>query len=174
MTNDTMVTIQGWVANEPALRTVGGTPVLNFRIGSTPRRFRRSTGEWVDGQTQWYGVSAWRHLAENGDGSLVKGDPVVIHGRLEHRTYLNRSGVEVVALEIDAITIGHDLTRGASKFRKSARAAGAPASPEVPSPGAPPYDAGPVAPPVEDPYAVVSEGNGPVPGKDVAEAQTAA
>ena len=42
MTNETMVTIQGWVGNEPTLRIVGGAPVLNFRVGATPRRLAGS------------------------------------------------------------------------------------------------------------------------------------
>lgn len=165
MTNETMVTIQGWIGNEPSLRMVGGAAVVNFRVGATPRRFKQSTGEWVDGQTQWYGVSAWRALAENAEHSLGKGDPVLIHGKLNHRTYINKQGVEVVALEIEAITIGHDLTRGTSRFRRVVRSAETPvrATPEPP-------DFGPsVYPPAEDPYAEQTVANGPAP-KDSEEA----
>ncbi|GAB3865641.1 single-stranded DNA-binding protein [Nocardioides maradonensis] len=119
MSNETMVTIQGWVANEPVVRTVSGHEVVNFRVGVTPRRFHRSRQEWVDGQTQWYAVSAWRALAANCGRSLHKGDPVIVHGRLDHRTYINASNLEVVALEIEALTVGHDLCRGFGNFLKS-------------------------------------------------------
>lgn len=119
MANETFVTIQGWIANVPMVRDIGGTPVLNFRVGCTPRHFSKSTGTWVDGQTQWYGVSAWRRLAEHGGRSLNQGDAVVIHGRLNHRTYVNKNGLEAVAVDIDALTIGHDLTRGVSRFQKA-------------------------------------------------------
>ncbi|WP_435768846.1 single-stranded DNA-binding protein [Nocardioides sp. SYSU DS0651] len=122
MANDTMVTIQGWIGNVPMMRDVSGHPVLNFRVGSTPRRRKPSTNEWVDGETQWYGVSAWRRLAEHAAKSLKQGDPVLVHGRLNHRTYVNKSGIEVVALEIDAITLGHDLSRGVATFLKASRA----------------------------------------------------
>lgn len=118
MANDTMVTIQGWIGSAPALREVAGTPVLNFRVGATPRHLNRSTGEWVDGQTQWYAVSAWRRLAVHGERSLRQGDAVIVHGRLQHRTYINKAGVEAVAIEIEAITVGHDLTRGMTSFTK--------------------------------------------------------
>ncbi|WP_408898679.1 single-stranded DNA-binding protein [Nocardioides sp. R1-1] len=120
MSHQTMVTVQGWIGTTPTLREVGGVPVLNFRLGCTPRHFHRASGAWVDGQTQWYGVSAWRRLATHGGPSLRQGDPVLVHGRLEHRTYVNKSGVEVVALEIEAVTIGHDLTRGVATFVKAA------------------------------------------------------
>lgn len=146
MTNETMVTIQGWVANDPVLRMVGGASVLNFRVGATPRRFSKKTEEWVDGQTQWYGVSAWRHLAENGERSLEKGDPVFVHGRLNHRSYVNSQGLEVVALEIEALTLGHDLTRGSTRFRKVTRVL-EPSREEAGLPG------GGSAEPSEDPWA---------------------
>lgn len=120
--NHTMLTVQGWIGTTPMLREVGGVPVLNFRLGCTPRHFNRSTGTWVDSETQWYAVSAWRRLAANGGTSLRQGDAVVVHGRLDHRTYVNKSGQEVVALEIEAVTIGHDLTRGTASFVKVAAA----------------------------------------------------
>lgn len=119
MSNETMVTIRGWMANDPTVRSANGFNVASFRVGCTPRRFNRARQEWVDAPTQWYAVSAWRELAANCERSLKKGDPVIVHGRLEHRTYVNAAGTEVVSLEIDAITVGHDLTRGFGQFMKS-------------------------------------------------------
>lgn len=137
MSNDTTITLQGWIGSEPTLREVGGASVSSFRIGMTPRRYHRQRDEWVDGETQWYTVNAWRSLADHCHRSLHKGDPVVVHGRLNHRTYLNKSEVEVISLEIDASTIGHDLTRGCSQFLKApprergvGQGAGAAGSPE--------------------------------------------
>lgn len=123
MANETIVTVQGWVAGIPMVREVGGVPVINFRIGCTPRHFHRASNSWVDGPTQWYGVSAWRRLATHGGSSLKQGDAVVVHGRLNHRTYVNKSEVEVLTMEIEAFTIGHDLTRGTSAFTKAPAAA---------------------------------------------------
>ena len=118
MSNETMVTVQGWLGNDPQLRDVAGTSVANFRVGCTPRRFHRVRQEWVDGETQWYGVSAWRALGEHCKRSLHVGDPVIVHGRLNQRSY-DRNGVEVTVLEIDAVVVGHDLTRGVSSFSKT-------------------------------------------------------
>ena len=39
-------------------REAGGTRVSTFRVGCTPRYLRN--GMWVDGQTSWYTVHAWR------------------------------------------------------------------------------------------------------------------
>ena len=118
MTNDTMVTVQGWLGNEPQLRQAAGTSVAHFRLGCTPRRYNRVRQEWSDGPTQWYSVSAWRILGDHCKRSLHVGDPVIVHGRLNQRSY-DRDGVEVTVLEIDAVTVGHDLTRGIASFSKT-------------------------------------------------------
>jgi single-strand DNA-binding protein len=118
MTNDTMVTVQGWLGNEPQQRQVAGTTVTNFRLACTPRRFHRGRQEWVNGATQWYGVSAWRALGEHCKRSLRRGDPVMVHGRLTQRSY-DRDGVEVTVLEIEALGVGHDLTWGVSSFGRT-------------------------------------------------------
>lgn len=117
MSNDTMVTVQGWLGSNPQLREAAGTPVANFRVGCTPRRFSRVHNSWVDGPTQWYSVSAWR-AGENRSRSLHLGDPVIVHGRLNQRSY-ERNGVEVPVLEIDAVAVGHDLSRGVGSFTKN-------------------------------------------------------
>lgn len=150
MTNDTMVTVQGWIGSAPVLRDAGGAAVLNFRLGCTPRHFRRATSEWVDGETQWYTVNAWRRLAGHAAKSLKQGDPVVVHGRLHHRTYVNKAGVETISVEIEAVTLGHDLTRGVASFLKAPRAQ------DSAQPTGATVDLGPVP---EDPFAGADPGH---------------
>lgn len=118
MSNETMVTLQGWVGGDVTLRPVAGTVVAAFRVACTPRRFQRSTGEWVDGPTQWYAVNAWRALGQHCHDSLRRGDPVVVHGRLQQRSFVTKAGVEVTALEVDATVVGHDLNRGVTHFER--------------------------------------------------------
>ncbi len=120
--NDTLITLQGWLGSDVSLRQAGETPVASFRVACTPRRYQRKTDEWVDGDTQWYTVSAWRGLADNCARSLHRGDPVVVHGRLNAQTWTNSAGIEVTGFEVDATFVGHDLTRGTSSFTRSTRA----------------------------------------------------
>ena len=122
MFNETMVTLQGWIGSDVVLRQAGDTPVASFRVGCTPRRRQKATGQWVDGDTQWYSVSAWRWLGEHCARSLRKGDPVVVHGRLNARNYVTKAGVEVTSYDVDALLVGHDLTRGTTVFTKAERA----------------------------------------------------
>lgn len=116
MSNDTMVTLQGHVGGDVQLRTAGESCVANIRVACTPRRYQRRTDEWVDGQTQWYTVNAWRALGEHCARSLRRGDPVIVHGRLHARTYINKHHVEVLTFEVEALMVGHDLSRGISQF----------------------------------------------------------
>ena len=80
--NDSLVTLQGYLGGDVRLHETGDTPVAHFRVGSTPRWVDRRTGQWVDGTTVWYSVTAWRGLARNCADSLRRGDPVAVHGRL--------------------------------------------------------------------------------------------
>jgi len=120
--NETLVTLQGWLGSDVTIRQAGDARVANFRVGSTPRRYQKKTDEWVDGDTQWYTVNAWRTLAENCSQSLRRGDPVVLHGRLTAQVWTNSAGIEVTSFDIEASFVGHDLNRGTSQFTRNPRA----------------------------------------------------
>ena len=60
--NDTFVTLHGWVGSEVTFRDPQGVSVANLRVATTPRLKR--DGRWVDGETTWYSVTAWRQLAD--------------------------------------------------------------------------------------------------------------
>jgi single-strand DNA-binding protein len=119
--NETVITLQGNVGTDVAVRQAGDARVATFRVACTPRRYNRKTGEWVDGDTQWYTVNAWRGLADNVEQSVRRGDPVVVHGRLNAQTWTNSAGMEVTTFEVDAQVVGHDLNRGTSAFTRPNR-----------------------------------------------------
>ena len=128
--SDTNVTIVGNVATEPHFKIVGdGIPRCSFRLASSTRRRDGEDGQWVDGPTSWYTVTAWRGLAENIVLSVFKGDPIVVTGRLQVREWSTeeRSGTSV---EIDAASIGHDLQRGLARFTRVTRRPRVPAGEE--------------------------------------------
>ncbi len=122
--NETIVTVIGRVANDPQLRaTSGGIKVASFRVASTERIFDRGLGSWRDGATTFWQVAAWRSAAENVIDSLVKGQPVVVSGKVRESSFEGKDGVRRTSLEIDASVVGHDLTRGVAIFTKASPAA---------------------------------------------------
>lgn len=119
--NETLVTMIGNVASTVSYgQTAAGVPMANFRLAATERRYDRARGEWVDGDTNWVTVNAWRWLAANVVSSLGKGDPVVVSGRLRVREWED-GGKRRSVVEIDARVVGHDLGRGTSAFRWAVR-----------------------------------------------------
>jgi single-strand DNA-binding protein len=138
--NESLVTLQGWLGSDVTVRQAGESTVASFRLGCTPRRYSKKTESWVDGETQWYSVNAWRLLADHCAASLRRGDPVVVFGRLNAEVWTNKAGIEVSSLTVDATLVGHDLNRGTSQFMKTPRAEqSAPAQPAgTPSQGVEP------------------------------------
>ncbi len=118
---DTLVTLHGWVGGDVTFRTPNDTSVASFRVACTPRLKR--DGKWLDGETTWYSVTAWRGLAENIRDSVHRGEAVIVHGRLRTRNWSRGSGEpEQINLEVEAYLVGHDLSRGTSAFLKKQRA----------------------------------------------------
>ena len=125
--NDNLITFTGWVGSPVEVAEVReGVHVASFRVGSTPRRPR--DGKWEDGETVWYGVKAWRRLAENVGASLRVGDPVVVIGRFEAESWTTQEGNPVTRHVVVASSVGHDLARGRSAFVKPAPVAAVPST----------------------------------------------
>ena len=116
--NETITTIVGNVVDEPNRRRLeSGVSVTSFRVASTARRFDRATSHWTDGESLYLKVTCWRALAENVYRSFVKGDPVVITGRLFTRLY-EVGESRRAAYELEATAAGFDLNRGVSTFKR--------------------------------------------------------
>lgn len=98
----------------------------------------------MDGDTNWYTVTAFRRLAVHTVGSVFKGQRVLVTGRLRVREWQtdDKSGI---AIEIDADALGHDLTFGTSAFTRAPIATAAPDTPESAAAGAE-VPEGPTAP----------------------------
>ena len=80
--NDTMVTFHGWVGGDVRHRKHKDVSVATIRVGVTPRIKR--DGDWVDGDTVWYAVTAWRSLADHVDVSCTT-RPSSRHGPISSR-----------------------------------------------------------------------------------------
>ncbi|AYF97049.1 single-stranded DNA-binding protein [Protaetiibacter intestinalis] len=131
-----IVTVVGVVATEPK-HTVSaeGLDVLQFRLAANHRRFDKATGGWIDAETNWFRIVAFRQLAANAGASFAKGQRIFVTGRLRVRDWNDgdKNGREV---EIVADALGHDLTWGTSQFTRVSRG-GAAATPSASEADAP-------------------------------------
>jgi single-strand DNA-binding protein len=117
--NEAQISLTGYVATQPVTKMVkSGATYMSMRVAWTPRRQDRVTGEWVDGNTSYVTVICWRKLATNAGLCVRKGDPVIVKGRLSIRTYEDKQGVQRNAVEVEANSVGHDLSRGVALFQR--------------------------------------------------------
>ena len=112
------VHMTGYVGGDVEYRN-NTLPTASFRLACTPRL--RRGGDWTDGETTWLTITCFRSLAEHAASSVRKGDPVIVIGRLRTQVW-SRDGVQQERTVLEALTIGHDLTRGTSAFNRSERA----------------------------------------------------
>lgn len=124
--NEIYVTVIGNLASAVTRRrTFDGAELASFRMASNVRRYDRESGDWQTAGTSFFTVTAWRQLGCNVAASFVKGDPVVVHGRVSTREYVTKEGVQRTDVEIDASAIGPDLSRCTAALTRPNRPAGA-------------------------------------------------
>ncbi len=105
------VILAGNLTRDPELRfTNDGIPVCSF--GLAVNRVR-SKSEEVD----FFDITAWRELGETIANYKKKGDPILIEGRLQYRTWeaqdgSKRSKVDIVADNVQFLGRGGDGGEG--------------------------------------------------------------
>jgi single-strand DNA-binding protein len=120
MSQENMIILRGFVTAEPKFWQTAPTqtPLAEIRLGHTPRRLNRATGEWEDGETSYYSVKCWRRLAVNVKGSLRKGDMILVRGKVVMRTWVDDQQRNRVQMVVEADSVGHDLAFGWSHFNR--------------------------------------------------------
>ncbi|ADY27449.1 single-strand binding protein (plasmid) [Deinococcus proteolyticus MRP] len=118
------LTVSGNLTRDAELRyTPGGDAVLNLAIAIN-ERWTDKDGERQE-KVHFFEVSAWRELAE-AHKDLVKGDPVMISGRLSNESWTDKDGNKQRSSRIEALDL-LPLQRGAQvsdrqgQGRRSAR-----------------------------------------------------
>ncbi len=96
MVNFNRVVLGGNLTRDPELRfTNDGIPVCSFGLAVNRVRSRNEEVDFFD-------ISAWRELGQTIANYKKKGDPILVEGRLQYRTWeaqdgSKRSKVDVVA-----------------------------------------------------------------------------
>jgi single-strand DNA-binding protein len=119
--NETRITVVGTALNKPERKVLekSGAVVASFRIISNSRRHDRQTDTWIDGPYLKIKVNCWRRVAEHVLASVESGDPLVVNGRITTREWKTEAGENRMTFEVDADSVGHDLSRGTAVFSRS-------------------------------------------------------
>ncbi|MFP3991420.1 single-stranded DNA-binding protein [Streptomyces sp. E11-3] len=150
--SETMVTVVGNVASQPIYQEKSTGGVTRFRIAVTARRFDRVQQAWKDAGTSFFTVWARRTLAANVASCVTVGEPVLVQGRLRLREG-ELEDRRWMSADIDAMAVGHDLSRGTAAFRRMSRTEQEPGSTPGATIGPTPSSTQEPAPPAPDPAA---------------------
>ena len=118
--SDVQVMLYGYVGGEVTFKQLGRADVATFRVGTTPRT-RDGQGGFKNGETVWTSITCWRTLAQNVKESVHVGDPVVVIGKARTERWVTPQGDKRERHFVEATTVGHDLAKGTSIFRKAPR-----------------------------------------------------
>lgn len=98
------VILIGNLGADPEIRSIdSNTKVAKLRV-ATNENYRDKSGQWQT-VTEWHNVSAWRGLAEKAERDLRKGSLVFIEGKLTHRKYQDKDGIERYITDVYAFTL---------------------------------------------------------------------
>ena len=93
------VFLLGNVGRDPELRYTGsGKAVANFTLATSEGR----AGEGGEARTEWHRIVVWDRLAEQCNNYVTKGRQVFIEGRLQTRSWEDRSNQKRQTTEIVA------------------------------------------------------------------------
>lgn len=105
-----IVSAEFWVALDPDLTfQPNGDAKLRLRLKAQDRTFNRDTKEWENGKELWVNATCWRKQAENVADSIVKGDNVVVSGKLSTNEWTDKNQNKRESLELDILEIGPSL-----------------------------------------------------------------
>ncbi len=98
------VTLVGNLGKDPEIRTLeNGTKVGTFSLATT-ESYKDKSDTWQN-LTEWHNIVVWRYLAEKCERELKKGNLAYVEGKITHRKYNDKDGVERTTTEIVAVTV---------------------------------------------------------------------
>lgn len=93
----------GNLGKDPEIKYLeGNIAVCKFSV-ATNEAYKDKAGNWQNVPT-WHDIVIWREAAERAEKQLKKGDKVYIEGKITHRKYTDKEGVERYVTEIVANT----------------------------------------------------------------------
>ncbi len=95
------VILIGNLGRDPEVRYLeGNVAVAKFSV-ATNESYKDKKGDWQT-VTEWHDVVAWRSLAERAEKQLKKGSQIYVEGKLTHRKYQDKDGIDRYVTEVVA------------------------------------------------------------------------
>lgn len=117
--NGAEVSFTGTLGRDVELRfTPGGRAVGNTSI-AVSRRFQKD-GEWQE-TTTWWNLTIWGEMGENAAASLVKGNRVIVTGRVEQRQWEDDEGNKRTSMDLIVDEIGPSLRWATAQVERTER-----------------------------------------------------
>lgn len=107
MQSSNHVQLIGYLGQDPEIRyTATGKAVGNFSVATTEKWQNKNGNQ--EQRVSWHRIVVWGNLAESCAKLAGKGTRVLIHGKLQYRSYesngITRNVVEIVASNIQFLT----------------------------------------------------------------------
>jgi len=106
------IEITGNAGSDAELKFIKGAKgefaIANFSLAETPREYKN--GEWVQGETVWWKVSATGELAEACADLVIKGKKFFVKGDLKAFEYKTRDGETKSGWEVRAKLVAEVAT----------------------------------------------------------------
>jgi single-strand DNA-binding protein len=121
MANGNVVMLEGNLTRDPELRfTPGGMAVASFGLAWNNRYQNKQTQEWEE-KVCFFDVVAYGELGENISETHRRGDRVMVHGRLDHRSWETDEGDKRSKVEVIADGVGPSLRWATAEVTKTER-----------------------------------------------------
>jgi single-strand DNA-binding protein len=95
------VQLIGNLGNAPEIKTLESGSKLARLSVATHETYKNAKGEKVT-ETQWHNVIAWGKTAEIVEKYFIKGQEVLIEGKLINRNYTDKEGKKRYITEVEA------------------------------------------------------------------------
>jgi single-strand DNA-binding protein len=121
MANGNVVMLEGNLTRDPELRfTPGGMAVASFGLAWNNRYQNKQTQEWEE-KVSFFDVVAYGDLGENVSETHRRGDRVMVHGRLDQRSWETDEGDKRSKVEVVADSVGPSLRWATAEVTKTER-----------------------------------------------------
>ena len=115
---DTSVTLVGNCTRDVDLSfSNNGNAIAALGIAINNRK-RDASGEWVDGDPQFFDIKVFGDMAENVASTIEKGTRIIVTGRLNYSTWENKDGDKRSKVEVIADSIGPELRWATAQVTK--------------------------------------------------------